>query len=107
MMNPPGSRPGMRSLATIPASKPITIVAMRLMTHPSGLVTELWEEQSLRPGAKALGAIRVPGAVRGTLWFQQTEDRMRTRLTRKLGIEHPIISAPMGHAAGGRLAAAV
>lgn len=32
---------------------------------------------------------------------------MRTRLTQKLGIEHPIISAPMGTAAGGRLAAAV
>lgn len=32
---------------------------------------------------------------------------MQTRLTRKLGIEHPIISAPMGTAAGGRLAAAV
>lgn len=32
---------------------------------------------------------------------------MRTRLTQKLRIEHPIISAPMGLAAGGRLAAAV
>ena len=32
---------------------------------------------------------------------------MQTRLTRKLGIEHPILSAPMGTAAGGRLAAAV
>ena len=32
---------------------------------------------------------------------------MQTRLTRKLGLEHPIISAPMGIAAGGRLAAAV
>lgn len=32
---------------------------------------------------------------------------MRTRLTQKLGIEHPIISAPMGYMAGGRLAAAV
>jgi len=32
---------------------------------------------------------------------------MRTRLTKKLGIEHPIISAPMGYAAGGKLAAAV
>ena len=32
---------------------------------------------------------------------------MHTRLTQKLGIEHPIISAPMGLAAGGRLAAAV
>lgn len=32
---------------------------------------------------------------------------MRTRLTQKLGIEHPIISAPMGFVAGGRLAAAV
>ena len=32
---------------------------------------------------------------------------MQTRLTQKLGIEHPIISAPMGLAAGGRLAAAV
>ncbi|MES2563085.1 MAG: nitronate monooxygenase [Pseudomonadota bacterium] len=32
---------------------------------------------------------------------------MRTRLTQKLGIEHPIISAPMGYAAGGKLAAAV
>lgn len=32
---------------------------------------------------------------------------MQTRLTQKLGIEHPIISAPMGLVAGGRLAAAV
>jgi nitronate monooxygenase len=32
---------------------------------------------------------------------------MHTRLTQKLGIEHPIISAPMGFFAGGRLAAAV
>lgn len=32
---------------------------------------------------------------------------MQTRLTQKLGIEHPIISAPMGWVAGGRLAAAV
>ena len=30
-----------------------------------------------------------------------------TRLTKKFGIEHPIISAPMGFVAGGRLAAAV
>jgi nitronate monooxygenase len=32
---------------------------------------------------------------------------MKTRLTQKLGIEHPVILAPMGLAAGGRLAAAV
>ncbi len=32
---------------------------------------------------------------------------MRTRLTRKLNIEHPVISAPMAYAAGGKLAAAV
>lgn len=32
---------------------------------------------------------------------------LRTRLTERLGIEHPIISAPMGFVAGGRLAAAV
>jgi nitronate monooxygenase len=32
---------------------------------------------------------------------------MQTRLTRALGIAHPIISAPMGFASGGRLAAAV
>jgi nitronate monooxygenase len=32
---------------------------------------------------------------------------LRTRLTEKLGIEHPIISAPMAFAAGGKLAAAV
>lgn len=32
---------------------------------------------------------------------------LRTRLTERLGIEHPIISAPMGSIAGGRLAAAV
>lgn len=32
---------------------------------------------------------------------------LHTRLTEKLGIEHPIISAPMAFAAGGRLAAAV
>jgi nitronate monooxygenase len=33
--------------------------------------------------------------------------RLRTRLTDKLGIEHPILLAPMGVMAGGRLAAAV
>jgi nitronate monooxygenase len=32
---------------------------------------------------------------------------IRTRLTDKLGISHPIISAPMGFVAGGKLAAAV
>ena len=32
---------------------------------------------------------------------------LRTRLTERFGIEHPIISAPMGTFAGGRLAAAV
>src|SRR5207248_1646501 len=32
---------------------------------------------------------------------------LRTRLTDRLGIEHPIVLAPMGSAAGGRLAAAV
>ncbi|AZO00179.1 nitronate monooxygenase [Mesorhizobium sp. M9A.F.Ca.ET.002.03.1.2] len=32
---------------------------------------------------------------------------LRTRLTERLGIEHPIISAPMGLLAGGKLAAAV
>lgn len=32
---------------------------------------------------------------------------MRTRLTERLRIEHPIVLAPMGSAAGGRLAAAV
>src|SRR5271169_6992383 len=33
--------------------------------------------------------------------------RLKTRLTEKLGIEHPILSAPMHVFAGGRLAAAV
>ena len=33
--------------------------------------------------------------------------RLNTRLTRRLGIEHPILLAPMGVMAGGRLAAAV
>jgi nitronate monooxygenase len=33
--------------------------------------------------------------------------RLRTRLTERFNIEHPIISAPMGMIAGGRLAAAV
>ena len=33
--------------------------------------------------------------------------RLRTRLTERVGIEHPILSAPMGFFAGGRLAAAV
>jgi len=33
--------------------------------------------------------------------------RLRTRLTERFGIEHPIILAPMGVLAGGRLAAAV
>jgi nitronate monooxygenase len=32
---------------------------------------------------------------------------LRTRLTEKLGIKHPILSAPMGSIAGGRLAGAV
>ena len=32
---------------------------------------------------------------------------LRTRLTERLGIEHPIVSAPMGLVAGGALAAAV
>lgn len=32
---------------------------------------------------------------------------MKTRLTERLGIEHPIVSAPMALAAGGKLAAAV
>lgn len=32
---------------------------------------------------------------------------LTTRLTERLGIRHPIISAPMAFAAGGRLAAAV
>jgi nitronate monooxygenase len=40
---------------------------------------------------------------------EQTESsmRLRTRLTERFDIEHPIISAPMGMIAGGRLAAAV
>src|SRR3954453_23861624 len=33
--------------------------------------------------------------------------RLRTRLTERFDIEHPIISAPMGMVAGGKLAAAV
>src|SRR5689334_1801180 len=33
--------------------------------------------------------------------------RLRTRLTERFELEHPIISAPMGMTAGGRLAAAV
>ncbi len=33
--------------------------------------------------------------------------RLRTRLTQRLRIEHPILSAPMGFIAGGRLAAAM
>ena len=32
---------------------------------------------------------------------------LHTALTRKLGIEHPILLAPMGGASGGKLAAAV
>jgi nitronate monooxygenase len=32
---------------------------------------------------------------------------IRTRLTERFGLSHPIISAPMAFAAGGRLAAAV
>ncbi|MFC6641556.1 hypothetical protein [Sulfitobacter profundi] len=32
---------------------------------------------------------------------------LTTRLTKRLGISHPIIQAPMAFAAGGRLAAAV
>src|SRR3954447_2170934 len=39
---------------------------------------------------------------------EQTEPsmRLRTRLTERFDIEHPIISAPMGTTAGGRLAGA-
>src|SRR3954447_8178180 len=33
--------------------------------------------------------------------------RLQTRLTERFDIEHPIISAPMGTVAGGKLAAAV
>ena len=33
--------------------------------------------------------------------------RLKTRLTEKLGIEHPILLAPMNVIAGGKLAAAV
>lgn len=33
--------------------------------------------------------------------------RLRTRLTERLGLVHPVLSAPMAHIAGGRLAAAV
>ena len=33
--------------------------------------------------------------------------RLKTRLTQKLAIEHPILLAPMNVIAGGRLAAAV
>ena len=33
--------------------------------------------------------------------------RLRTRLTERLAIKHPVLSAPMGMVAGGRLAAAV
>jgi nitronate monooxygenase len=32
---------------------------------------------------------------------------LKTRLTERFGIEHPILLAPMGMIAGGRLAAAV
>ena len=32
---------------------------------------------------------------------------LHTALTRKLGIEHPILLAPIGSASGGKLAAAV
>src|SRR3954469_11359549 len=39
----------------------------------------------------------------------RTDDPMtlRTRLTERLGIEHPVISAPMGFVSGGNLAAKV
>ena len=32
---------------------------------------------------------------------------LKTRITERLGIHYPIISAPMAHMSGGRLAAAV
>lgn len=38
---------------------------------------------------------------------QSTEPRLATRLTERLGIAHPILSAPMALAGGGALAAAV
>ncbi len=40
-------------------------------------------------------------------WHGVASMRLCTRLTERLGIEHPILSAPMGFAAGGRLAAAM
>lgn len=43
-----------------------------------------------------------PSSSKGSGW-----DRLRTPLTDRLGIRHPILLAPMGDSAGGRLAAAV
>jgi len=39
--------------------------------------------------------------------LKRGSDVLKTRLTERLGLSHPIISAPMAFAAGGRLAAAV
>ena len=38
---------------------------------------------------------------------ERTTMRLKTRLTKALGIEHPVLLAPMNVIAGGRLAAAV
>jgi hypothetical protein len=57
--------------------------------------------------------VAFPSGVRlsheGEAMREQTEPsmRLRTRLTERFDIEYPIISAPMGMIAGGRLAAAV
>src|SRR4051812_15732110 len=60
---------------------------------------------SPRTGARRSGA----RSASGEMTREQTElsMRLRTRLTERFDIEHPIISAPMGMIAGGRLAAAV
>ncbi|MDE0802884.1 MAG: nitronate monooxygenase [Acidimicrobiales bacterium] len=45
--------------------------------------------------------------ITGRDWSREDSPRLSTPLTDRLGIDHPVLSAPMDGAAGGRLAAAV
>src|SRR6516225_541283 len=47
----------------------------------------------------------IPG--REVILIQEGQVALRTRLTERLGIRHPILLAPMGFVSGGALAAAV
>ena len=67
--------------------------------HPGGRNPKLIE-------ALARGHTSSAGGVRSGP-HAEMHMALRTRLTEKLGIEHPVLLAPIGNIAGGRLAAAV